>query len=76
MPVLYHEIHYSSGLHFLTNNSRCVLMYHTVPITFTLSAGIGNAIAKALATSGAGTVALSRTQGPLDKLQIEVCVSM
>ncbi|KAI0229910.1 L-xylulose reductase [Lamellibrachia satsuma] len=33
--------------------------------------GIGNAIAKALAAGGAETIALSRTQGDLDKLKAE-----
>ena len=39
-------------------------------------AGIGNAIAKALAAGGAETIALSRTQEDLDHLKAEVfCLS-
>ena len=38
--------------------------------------GIGNALVKALATGGAETIALSRTQEDLDKLKAEVGPSL
>ena len=66
-------------VHTVAQSKNIQSGFCSMPILFrmyTNIAGIGNAIAKALAAGGAETIALSRTQEDLDQLKAEVfCLS-